>query len=441
MTKGFRANPPPSQTGLRPVGILVLGLVLIFAWADRMLITVAIEAIRHDFLLSDLEMGLLLGPAFAVFYAAFALPIARWADIGHRPRIITLALSMWSVMTLLSGIAWNFVQLFIARIGVGIGEAGAHPPVHSLVADYCPPDKRGRAATVLNFCVVVGAFIGLSLGGFLVAQLGWRWAFVSFGIAGILAAGLALWTLEEPRRSTRVPAVRELFDTEGRAAIRTLFGKRSFVAMLVSMSIYSIVDLGASSFTVPFLIRSHGLDESSAGTIYGSAVLAGSVAGTIVAGFLVDKLARRHVKWLLLLPAICFVINAPIRIVAFQTNDTLLFAASYFLIVAMMCINNPATYAATYGIAGLGRIATATAVVGLATNVIGLGLGPVVVGFLSDLLEPRFGVESLRQALTGSAAITMIAGLCLMRGARYVATDFEGPRPDVGRDQAALRAQ
>ena len=428
----MRADPTLPETGLRAAGILVLGLVLVFAWADRMLITVAIEAIRHDFALSDLEMGLLLGPAFAVFYAAFALPIARWADIGHRPRIITLALSMWSVMTLLSGLAVNFFQLFVVRVGVGIGEAGAHPPVHSLVADYCPPDKRGRAATVLNFCIVIGAFIGLSLGGFLVAQFGWRWAFAGFGIAGILASGLVLWTLEEPRRSTRVPAVRELFDTEGRAAIRNLFKKRSFVAMLVSMSIYSIIDLGASSFTVPFLIRSHGLDESSAGTIYGSAVLAGSVAGTVIAGFLVDNLARRHVKWLLLLPAICFVINAPIRIIAFQANDTLLFAVSYFMMVAMMCINNPATYAATYGIAGTGRIATATAVVGLATNVIGLGLGPVFVGFLSDLLEPRFGVESLRQALTGSAAITMIAGFCLMLGGRYVASDFEGPRPDAG---------
>ncbi len=427
----MRADPTLPETGLRAAGILVLGLVLVFAWADRMLITVAIEAIRHDFALSDLEMGLLLGPAFAVFYAAFALPIARWADIGHRPRIITLALSMWSVMTLLSGLAVNFFQLFVVRVGVGIGEAGAHPPVHSLVADYCPPDKRGRAATVLNFCIVIGAFIGLSLGGFLVAQFGWRWAFAGFGIAGILASGLVLWTLEEPRRSTRVPAVRELFDTEGRAAIRNLFKKRSFVAMLVSMSIYSIIDLGASSFTVPFLIRSHGLDESSAGTIYGSAVLAGSVAGTVIAGFLVDNLARRHVKWLLLLPAICFVINAPIRIIAFQANDTLLFAVSYFMMVAMMCINNPATYAATYGIAGTGRIATATAVVGLATNVIGLGLGPVFVGFLSDLLEPRFGVESLRLALTGSAAITMIAGLWLMLGARHVATDFEGPRPDA----------
>ena len=426
---------------VKQLQILVLGLVLIFAWADRLLITVAIEAIRHDFGLSDLEMGLLLGPAFAVFYALFALPIARWADIGHRPRIIALALSLWSLMTLLTGLAWNFVQLFIVRVGVGIGEAGAHPPVHSLVADYCPPDQRGRAAAVLNFCVVLGAFIGLSFGGFLVAQLGWRWAFASFGIAGILATGLVLWTLEEPRRSTRVPAVRELFDAEGRAVIRDLLRKKSFAAMLVSMSIYSIVDLGTSSFTVPFLIRSHGLDESSAGAIYGSAVLAGSVAGTIVAGFLVDKLARRHVKWLLLLPAICFMINAPIRIVAFQTNDTIVFAASYFLMVTMMCINNPATYAATYGIAGMGRIATATAVVGLATNVIGLGLGPVFVGFLSDLLEPRFGVESLRQALTGSAAITMIAGLCLMLGGRYVAADFEGPRPDAGSEETPHRAQ
>ena len=146
MTPGVRANPALGETSLRPVGILMLGLVLIFAWADRLLITVAIEAIRHDFGLSDLEMGLLLGPAFAVFYAAFALPIARWADIGHRPRIIALALSLWSLMTLLTGLAWSFVQLFIVRVGVGIGEAGAHPPVHSLVADYCPPDQRGRAA-------------------------------------------------------------------------------------------------------------------------------------------------------------------------------------------------------------------------------------------------------------------------------------------------------
>lgn len=319
------------MTALRPVSLLVLGLVLVFAWADRMLITVTIEAIKHEFVLSDVQMGLLLGPAFAIFYAGFALPIARWADIGHRPRIISLALSMWSVMTLLSGLAVNFVQLFVARVGVGIGEAGAHPPVHSLVADYCPPDKRGRAASVLNFCIVVGAFVGLSLGGFLVAQLGWRWAFASFGIAGIL----------------------------------------------------------------------------------------------------VDKLARRHVKWLLLLPAICFVVNAPLRIVAFQSDDTGVFAVCYFMMVAMMCINNPATYAATYGIAGTGRIATAMAVVGLATNVIGLGLGPLFIGLLSDLLEPQFGAESLRYALTGAAAITMIAGLWLMLGARHVATDFEGPRPDM----------
>lgn len=431
-----RAERTPRGRGFRPVALVVLGLVLVFAWADRMLITVAIEAIKLEFVLSDLEMGLLMGPAFAVFYTVFALPIARWADIGHRPRIISLALATWSVMTLLSGVALNFVQLFVARLGVGIGEAGAHPPVHSLVADYCPPEQRGRAAAVLNFCVVLGAFVGLSGGGLLVVRLGWRWAFVAFGIAGILACGLALWTLGEPRESPRVPKVRELFDKESRAAIRNLFRKRSFVVMLVSMSIYSIIDLGASSFTAAFMIRSHGLDASSAGTLYGSTVLAGSVAGAIVAGFLIDRLARRDVKWLLLLPAICFVVNAPVRIVAFQSTDLRVFVASYFVIVAMLCVNNPAMYAATYGIAGTARVATAMAVVGLATNVIGLGLGPLLIGFLSDVLEPRFGGESLRYALTGSAAITMIAGLCLLLGARHVATDFEGPRPDVDNEEA-----
>ncbi len=430
------AEPAARGTDLRPVALVVMGLVLVFAWADRMLITVAIEAIKLEFVLSDLEMGILMGPAFAVFYTAFALPIARWADIGHRPRIIALTLAMWSVMTLLSGIALSFVQLLLARVGVGIGEAGAHSPVHSLVADYCPPEKRGRAASILNFCVVLGAFVGLSVGGFLVVRLGWRWIFVVFGIAGILACGLALWTLGEPRESPRVPKVRELFDEEGRTTIRDLFRKRSFVVMLVSMSIYSIIDLGASSFTAAFLIRSHGLDESVAGTLYGSTVLAGSAAGTVLALLLVDRLARRDVKWLLWLPAIGFMVNGPIRIVAFQSTDLRVLVVSYFVIVAMMCVNNPAMHAMTYGVVGAARVATAMAVVGLATNVIGLGLGPLLIGFLSDVLEPRFGGESLRHALTGSAAITMIAGLCLLFGARHVATDFEGRRPDADGNEA-----
>lgn len=406
--------------------LLLIFFILVMNYIDRGIIAVVLESIKTDFELSDLQLGLLSGPAFAIFYALMGIPIARWSDMGNRKVVVSLSLAIWSAMTAIGGLAQNFTSLFISRIGVGVGEAGAVPPTHSLVSNYYPPQHHGKTASVLSFSVFVGTFVGLAGGGAILAATDWRTTLMAVGLPGVLLAALAFFTLREPRQRTRVPRLSEIFDAESRGIIRGLLAKKTYVQMLVSFAIVAFFSYGIASFAIPFFIRSFGVDIGRIGITYGGTAAGSSVLGTILAALLIDRLAKRDLAWMLRLPAIACFVAVPFVVFSLLAPTYELCLSLFFVGNTLIAMAMPAMYASLYGIVHHSQRAMALAVFGLVANLLGLGLGPVILGGVSDALTPAFGLESLRYTLVGSVVFLAWAATHVWIGSRTLKDDYVG---------------
>ena len=431
-------NEPEPFDGLKlPTGVyrhycmfLLFG-VLVLAYADRGIIGVVIESVKQEFELSDLQLGLLTGPAFAIFYATFGIPLARWADIGNRRTVVSLALAIWSVMTALGGMASSFATLFLTRVGVGIGEAGGVAPSHSLGSNYYPPHQHGKVASVLSFAVFVGTLTGLAAGGFLNAQYGWRVTLYALGLPGLLFALLVWLTLSEPRPRTRVPRPSEIINDEFVATVKHLFHKPSFIQILLSFSIISFFASGLIGFSVPFYIRSFGLETDEIGAKLGLVHAASAVIGMAIAAISVDKLQVRHVKWLLAFPGFLCLAALPVFLGGFLAGSFHTSLGFLFVGLALLGIAQPAIFAAIYAVVKLENRSVGLALIGLFVNLLGMGIGPILIGAVSDWLRGPFGIESLRYSLAIFSVTVGWAALHLLLGARHIAMDYEGERPDL----------
>ncbi len=406
----------------------VLLIVYIFNFLDRQIVNILAEPIKADLGLTDTELGLLAGPAFAVFYALLGIPIARYADKEgtNRIRLISLALAIWSAMTAVCGLAQNFVQLLFARIGVGIGEAGCTPAAHSLITDSVAPEKRSSAIAFYGMGVPIGSLLGLIIGGIVNDLYGWRIALMLVGLPGLLLALVVLFALREPRHlKPAVETAARPVQLSTTAAMREIFASRAFVYILIAASVTAFLGYGKALWTISFFIRSHGLSTTEAGLSMAVVLGVAGVFGTWLGGKVADKLGSRDKKHILTLPAYGMAIAAPVLFLGYYMENWLIAVA----LLIVPTILNSAYYGPAYGcVQGLVRPqarAVAASIMLFGQNLIGLGFGPFLFGVLSDQLAPTYGQESVRYVLYGAAWLGLIPAFFFWRASLRLSRELK----------------
>ncbi|MCP4465172.1 MAG: MFS transporter [Halieaceae bacterium] len=398
--KQEKSNPYQSAAARR-YALVLLTVVYAFNFIDRQLLAILQESIKTDLGLSDGQLGLLAGFAFAIFYVTAGIPIARWADRSNRRNIVAGAVFLWSFMTAISGFTQNYVQLLLARIGVGVGEAGGSPPSHSIISDIFPPEKRASAMGFYSTGVNIGILFGFLLGGWLNEFFGWRVAFIVVGIPGIFVALLVRATLAEPMRGlseNKHTAPEEPSPSLGQT-LSILWSRRSFRHMSFAAALNAFCGYSTASWTASFMIRSHSMSTGELGTWLAMISGVGGAVGVIAGGILADKLALRDKRWYVWVPAAAGVISVPFM-AAVYIADTAYIALLLSIIPGLLHnVYLGSTIATTHGLVGLRMRALSSAILFLILNIIGLGLGPLLVGMLSDLLQASEGSHSLRQAM------------------------------------------
>ena len=404
-------DPTPSvfSPAVRNYALGVLVVVYTFNFIDRQILSILLEPIKQDLGLSDTALGMLTGFAFALFYATLGIPIARLADRGNRRNIIAWSLTIWSAMTALSGIAQNFWHLLIARIGVGVGEAGCSPPAHSMIADYFPAENRATALGIYSLGIPVGILFGFIAGGWLNEFFGWRVAFFVVGVPGILLALLVRWSLREPDRgmaegrqaNADQPGIMETFTY--------LYQKPSFRHMAIGGGLTAFVGYGIVTWVPSFLIRSYGMDTGEVGTYLGLILGIPGGIGIALGGYLADRYGAKDTRWYLWVVTVALLVAVPITVGVYLSSSAT--ASLLFLILPVLLGNfyQATTFSQAQGLVPLRMRAVAAAVLLFILNIIGLGAGPQMVGVVSDLLAPTYGDESLRYALLALSFVNIWA--------------------------------
>jgi predicted MFS family arabinose efflux permease len=409
----------------RIVVLAMLVLVYTFNFIDRQIVGILAVPIKADLGLSDVQLGLMGGLAFALFYTALGIPIAMLADRSNRTWIMTVALVLWSAMTAVCGYAQNFWQLFLARLGVGVGEAGGVAPAYSLVADYFPPHQRARALGVYSFGVPIGSALGIVFGGLIAHHVDWRTAFIVVGIAGVLIAPVFKLVVREPPRGRYDGAKGAGRPVSLREAMRVLAGKRSFWGLAFGASASSMMGYGLFFWLPSFFVRSHGMTLLDASLYFGAILLVGGIAGIWMGGWLADRFGSARRRNYALIPAVAFVLTIPFYAAA-VTSDSLAIAFVLFLVpVALGLVWLGPVLSAIQHVVPPGMRATASAVFLFINNLIGIGLGTVALGLLSDALSTRYGADSLRYAILAGTSFYLVAAGLFLLSAKRLERDWE----------------
>ena len=290
-----------------------LTLVYSFNFIDRQLLAILQESIKADLLLSDAQLGLLTGFAFAVFYVTAGLPIASWADRGNRRNIVSLSLFVWSFMTAISGFAQNYWQLLLARIGVGVGEAGGSPPSHSMISDIFAPESRASALGFYSTGVSFGILFGFLFGGWLNEYFGWRVAFLIVGVPGVLLAFLVRFTMAEPIRGLNEKRKVQAEGTSIRAVMALLWQRRSFRHMAMGAAMNAFAGYSVANWVASYMIRSYQMPTGELGTWLALVIGVGGAIGVFGSGVVADRLGKRDKRWYMWMPAVACVIAFPFQ--------------------------------------------------------------------------------------------------------------------------------
>lgn len=405
-----------TKTPLR-LALWVLLVVYIFNFLDRQIVNILAEPISRDLDLSDTQIGLMTGIAFAAFYTVLGIPIAGYADrpSTNRVRLISGALVIWSAMTALCGVAQNFAQLLLARIGVGVGEAGCTPAAHSLIAELAPPEKRSSAMAFYALGIPIGSLLGLALGGVLADQLGWRMAFLVVGLPGILLAAFVTLLLRDPRMLKLESAESTQQQMSLGEALRQIMTSRAFVLLVIAGSTASFLSYGKATWVAIFFQRTHGLSTGETGLTLGLATAVGAVTGTWLGGWLADRYGHTNRKHVLTAPAVGMLLAVPIQFASYFVTN---WAAAALLLVLPYALNSlyyGPTYSSAQGLVPVRARAMASAALLFCQNLIGLGLGPLFFGMLSDGFKPIAGDESVRWALYGAAFLGLVPAFFFWR--------------------------
>jgi MFS family permease len=416
---------PVSGRRTRNYVLAVLTLVYVFNFIDRQILVILQESIKEEMGLSDKQLGLLSGFAFAVFYVSFGIPIARWADRFNRRNIVAASLGAWSVMTATCGMVQSYTQLVLARIGVGIGEAGGSPPSHSIISDYFPFSKRATALSIYSVGIYIGIMLGYLGGGWVNEYFGWRMAFFVVAVPGVLLAVVVRLTIREPLRGMSDNLAKVDAPPPFGEAMRKLWNFHSFRYICLGSAFAAFVGYGVGNFAPSYFIRLHGLSSGEVGTYL--ALIAGICGGlgTFLGGYLSDRMGKRDVRWYLWVPAAGLIIGLPLRTYGYITEDFTLAIALLAVAQIFDALYLAPSIAACHGLVSPRMRALASSVLFFVLNIIGLGLGPFMVGWASDLLQPKYGVESLRWAIVLASLGILLAIAAYLRGAYHFKREIE----------------
>lgn len=427
-----------TSAGYRAWVLFILVVVYTFNFIDRQIVGILAVPIKEDLALSDTELSLMGGLAFALFYTFLGIPIAILADRWNRTWIMTIALASWSAMTAACGVTQNFLQLFLARLGVGVGEAGGVAPAYSLISDYFRPAERARALAIYSFGIPIGSAAGILLGGVLTSYFGWREAFLIVGGAGLLIAPIFRLTMREPIRG----GLDLSGPTKTRAkvvdVVRTLASKPSFWGLSLGAASSSMMGYGLIFWLPSFFVRSFGgalpeffawmpaaLIPPNPGPLlyasyfYGAILLIGGVAGIALGGALADRFGRRRKAAYALVPAAAFIATLPFFLVGVLSPSLEIAFPAFLALQALSLVWLGPVIAAFQHLVPANMRATASAVFLFVNNLIGIGLGNLAIGALSDAMTERHGDEALRYAiLSGTGFYVLAAALFLITAPR-----------------------
>lgn len=390
---------PYRTKGASWYALCLLTIVYSFNFIDRQLLAILQESIKADLSLSDSQLGLLTGFAFAIFYVTAGIPIARWADRSNRRNIVSLSLFIWSFMTALSGFVQNYTQLLMARIGVGVGEAGGSPPSHSIISDIFPADRRATAIGFYSMGVSIGILFGFLAGGWLNEFFGWRTAFMVVGIPGVILAIVLRFTLREPIRGLHDAASSATGAVPFKEVLSILWSRPTFRHIALGAGLNAFCGYATANWTASFMIRTHGMSTGELGTWLAMIIGVGGALGVFFGGYLADRMAKTDKRWYAWLPSICGFAIVPFMACVYLVDNPYVALSLSIIPGLLFQVYLGNTIATTHAIVGPRMRATASAVLFLILNIIGLGAGPYVVGVLSDLLAPSLGTESLRYAM------------------------------------------
>lgn len=397
----------------------ILLIVYIFNFIDRQIVNILAEPIARDLDLSDTQIGLMTGLAFALFYTVLGLPIARYADrpSTDRPRLIALALATWSAMTALCGMAQNFIQLLLARIGVGVGEAGCTPAAHSLISDLVPKERRASALAFYALGIPIGSLLGMIIGGQLADALGWRQAFVVVGLPGIFMAVIVWLVLRDPRRSGALasdPAAAAPAIPIGQA-MKSILGSRAMVLLLIAASSAAFLSYGKTTWATIFFQRTHGLSPGETGLYFGIVNGIAGILGTWLGGKIADKWGATNRRHVLTAPAVGMAVAIPIAYLGYAAGDWRLALFLLFLPTLLNSLYYGPVYSSVQGLVPLRSRAMASAVLLFFQNLIGLGFGPLLFGMLSDEIKPSFGEDSVQVVLYTATLLGLVPAFFFWR--------------------------
>ena len=418
------ATSEPRASTHRYLALALLFLVYAFNFIDRQILGILVPAIKADLHFTDTELGWLGGPAFAVFYTALGVPIAWLADRSSRTWIMTIALVAWSGFTAACGYAANFTQLFLARLGVGVGEAGGVAPAYSLISDYFPPNERARALAAFSFGIPIGSAAGILIGGLIASRLDWRIAFITVGLAGIALAPIFRLFVREPKRGrydaqANNSAKASILDTA-----RVLAAKPSYWLLSFGAASSSIMGYGLFFWMPSFLARSYGFSVEQVSLYYGALLLIGGVAGVWLGGVLADAMGKSKRSRYAQIPAIAFVLALPCYVLGLLSSSPTLAFLLFLPPTALGLMWLGPVITAVQHLAPAHMRTTASALFLFINNLIGLGLGSLLIGTVSDALAAQFGDESLRYSVLAGTGFYLIAALLMFAASRTLARDW-----------------
>jgi predicted MFS family arabinose efflux permease len=435
----------PKQSAYKRYLLLVLLTILAFNYVDRLALGLVLQDIKMDLRLSDTQLGLLTGIAFALFYSLMGIPLARWADRGNRVQIISLTAAVWSVAVALSGIATSFIQLLLIRVGVAVGEAGCMPPAHSLIAHTFTRAERPRAVARYMLGVPLSVVIGYFLAGWINELYGWRAMFVILGLPGLALALLARLTLREPRdlesrpvpgrsdgRSDPAEKITSLRSAPPALAhvCATLWANASFRHLVFCFSVMSFFGFGIQQWQPAFFVRSYGLKTSELGTwlalIYG----VGGILGTYWGGEWASRRATGNERLQLQVMAVMCCCLGVISAFVYLASNLYIALGLMALAATGGAITAGPMFASIQTLVPENMRAVSIALIYLSANLVGMGLGPLAAGALSDVFRPLFGEESLRYSLLSLCPGYLWGGWHLWRASATVAKDLAAVERD-----------
>jgi predicted MFS family arabinose efflux permease len=406
-------------TASRALVLAMLLIVYTFNFLDRLVMAILATPIKTEFHLSDAQLGMLGGLAFAALYSILAIPFAWLADRTRRSWVISVSLLVWSGFTALCGLATGFGQLFLCRLGVGIGEAGGVAPSYALISDIFPASQRARALAVYSLGIPLGAGLGVLFGGAIAAAVDWRTAFLAVGLAGVIFMPIFALTVREPDHDA---AARR------RIAVGQVFGilaaKPAFWLLAFGAAASSMVGYGLAFWLPSLLQRSFGLTLLSASHFYGVLLLVGGIPGIMLGGWIADRAGLSGKTGYARIPGIAFLVAVPLFAAGMLSHNAALAFALFLIPQALSYMWLAPVLTAVQHLVPAPIRATASASFLLINNLIGLGLGALTIGKLSDMLKPAFGDEALRMGMLAALACYLVAGLLMLIAAPRLAQDW-----------------